>query len=379
MGAPIAVPGDDREATPEEIWEQTGTSTGGAGGSRPSDEPPATPTAPSPAPTTPAPEPTTPPAAPAPVAMPYRGVNLAGAEFGSAIPGVDGKDYGFPTTAEVDYFLSRGLNTFRIGFKWERIQPAASGELQAVYAGKLDAIVTYVTNAGGTAIVQPHNFARYYGTTVGSSAVPNAAFADLWKRLALRYKANAKVIFNLVNEPHTMPTEQWVSAANAAIGAIRQAGATNVIHVPGNAWTGAHSWNGTWYGTANAVAMKNIVDPLDNSVIEVHQYLDQTSGGVSSSCVSETIGSERLAGWVKWLRDNGKKGFVGEIGAPSNATCDAAMKDMLDYMMKQTDVLVGWTYWAAGPRWASDYMFSIEPLSGNQDRPRMKSLLPYLF
>jgi hypothetical protein len=37
------------------------------------------------------------------------------------------------------------------------------------------------------------------------------------------------------------------------------------------------------------------------------------------------------------------------------------------------------TYWAAGPRWASDYMFSIEPLSGNQDRPRMKSLLPYLF
>ena len=34
---------------------------------------------------------------------------------------------------------------------------------------------------------------------------------------------------------------------------------------------------------------------------------------------------------------------------------------------------------AAGPRWAPDYMFSIEPLAGNQDRPRMTSLLPYLF
>ena len=81
-------------------------------------------------------------------------------------------------------------------------------------------------------------------------------------------------MFNLVNEPHTMPTEQWVGAANAAIAAIRVAGASNVIHVPGNAWTGAHGWNSSYYGTPNAKAMLDIVDPIDNLFFEAHQYLD---------------------------------------------------------------------------------------------------------
>ena len=362
--APIDV--NEESASEDETAEQVGP--GGGAGSLNDDGSTVTP-------------PTTTPPGPAPaIPLPYRGVNLAGAGHGpNAIPGVDGKDYAFPTPAEVDYFMSRGMNTFRIGFMWERIQPAANGEFDATYAGKLDALVAYTTKVGGTAIVQPHNWARYYGTTVGSPTVPNAVFADFWKRMALRYKSDPHVVFNLVNEPHDMPTEQWASAANAAIAAIRSTGATNLIHVPGNAWTGAHAWSKTHYGTSNAVAMKTIVDPLDNYVFEVHQYLDATSGGVSSTCVSPTIGSERLADFVQWLRDNKKKGFVGEIGAPNNPTCDAALKDMLDYMMKQSDVLDGWAYWAAGPRWASDYMFSIEPLAGNQDRPRMTSLLPYLF
>lgn len=359
---------DDQSSTADETAEQVGPG-GGAGGSMPSDDGTVTP-----------PSSTTPPGPPAPIPLPYRGVNLAGAGHGpNAIPGVDGRDYAFPTPAEVDYFMSRGMNTFRIGFMWERIQPTANGEFDAVYAGKLDALVAYTTKVGGTAIVQPHNWARYYGSTVGGATVPNSVFADFWKRMALRYKSDPHVIFNLVNEPHDMPTEQWAGAANAAIAAIRGTGAANVIHVPGNAWTGAHAWSKTSYGTSNAVAMKTIVDPLDNYVFEVHQYLDATSGGVSSACVSSTIGSERLADFVQWLRDNKKKGFVGEIGAPVNPTCDAALKDMLDYMMKQSDVLEGWAYWAAGPRWAADYMFSIEPLAGNQDRPRMTSLLPYLF
>lgn len=309
--------------------------------------------------------------------MPHRGVNLAGAEFGSAIPGTDGIDYRFPTTDEVDHFLSRGMNTFRIGFKWERIQAAAYGELDVAYAAKLDALVTYATGKGATVILNPHNFARYYDQVIGSSAVPNGVFADFWKRMASRYAGNAKVMFNLVNEPHDLPTEQWVSAANAAIAGIRSVGATNTIVVPGNAWTGAHAWSASYYGTPNAVAMLAIDDPADKVLFEVHQYLDSSSGGKEGSCVSPTIGSERLAGWIDWLRANGKKGFVGELAGGDNATCDAAVKDMLGTMMKSTDVLVGFTYWAAGPRWAKDYIFAMEPVNG-EDTPQMKRLIPYL-
>jgi endoglucanase len=311
--------------------------------------------------------------------MPFRGVNLAGGEFGDVLPGVEDVDYQWPTTKEVDYYLSKGMNTFRIGFKWERIQPQAYGELDPAYAAKLQAIVGYATAQGASVIIEPHNFARYYGVLVGSDSVPSSVFADLWRRLALRNAANPRVMFNLVNEPNTMPTEQWVSDANAAIGAIRQTGAGNTIIVPGNNWTGAHSWDQDDYGTANAKAMLDIVDPADNALFEVHQYLDETSGGVSEQCVGTTVGRERLAPFVRWLREHGKKGFVGEFAGGDNETCNLAVKDMLGAMMDASDVLVGWLWWAAGPAWQGSYPFSLDPLNDGKDRPQMSLLRPHLF
>jgi endoglucanase len=185
------------------------------------------------------------------------------------------------------------------------------------------------------------------------------------------------VIFNLVNEPNTMPTEQWVGAANAAIQAIRDAGATNLIHVPGNAWTGAHSWSSSSYGTPNAQAMLDIVDPLDNVVFEAHQYLDSNSSGTSDQCVSTTIGRERLAPFIDWLRAHGKKGFIGEFAGGNNTVCNAAIADMLATMMEASDVLVGWLWWAAGPAWSKDYPFSLHPKNG-EEQPQMTLLLPFL-
>jgi endoglucanase len=302
-------------------------------------------------------------------------VNLAGGEFGDALPGKENIDYRWH--AEVDYVLSKGMNTFRVGFKWERLQSTAYGEFEAPYAAKLDALVAYATSKGANVILNPHNFARYYGDTVGSAKVPAAVFADLWRRLATRHVGNAHVIFNLVNEPNTIATEQWVSAANAAIAAIRTAGANNVIHVPGNGWTGAHSWASSSYGTPNAVAMLDIVDPADRIVFEAHQYLDADSSGGSDQCVSTTIGSERLAPFIAWLRAHHKKGFLGEFAGGRNSTCNAAVQDMLSSMMAASDVLTGWLWWAAGPGWG-DYPFSVEPKNG-KDQPQMSLLLPHLF
>jgi len=338
--------------------------------------PPASPTTPpaTPAPATPAPAtPTLPP----PVKVPFRGVNLAGAEFGSALPGAFGKDYTFPTNSEVDYFMQKGMNTFRVGFKWERIQTSANAALDATYLAKLDAIVSYATSKGARVILNPHNFARYYGSTVGSSVVPNGVFADLWSRLAKHFGGNALVMFNLVNEPHDMGTEQWVGAANAAIAAIRTAGATNTIIVPGNGWTGAHQWSkSNSYGTPNSVAMLKIVDPGNNSLFEVHQYMDADSSGGSGTCVSTTVGAERLVAFVDWLRANGKKGFLGELAGGNNPTCNTAVKNMLDYVHANDDVFVGWTWWAGGPWW-SDYIFALDPKNG-ADRPQMAWLAPFL-
>ena len=211
---------------------------------------------------------------------------------------------------------------------------------------------------------------------IGEGSVSQDAFADFWRRLAEHYAANPKVIFGLMNEPHDMATELWLTSANAAIAAIRAASATNLVLVPGNGWTGAHSWSASYYGTPNADAMVGVVDPMDNFAFEMHQYLDSNSSGTEDACASATIGAERMQEATAWLGQNGYKAFLGEFGGGRNATCYDAMDNLLTYLETNDDVWLGWTYWAAGPWWG-DYMFSIEP-EGGQDRPQMDVLEPHL-
>ena len=53
----------------------------------------------------------------------FTGVNLAGADFGEGqLPGTFGKHYTYPTAEEVDYFTAKGMNVFRLPFRWERLQ-----------------------------------------------------------------------------------------------------------------------------------------------------------------------------------------------------------------------------------------------------------------
>lgn len=320
------------------------------------------------------------PAAPALPAgkLPLRGVHLAGAEFGAPLPGREHWDYEFPTAAEVDYFQAKGMNNFRIGFMWERVQRMAYADFEHPYFDKLDALVRYATGRGAYVVLEPHNFARYYDDVIGSPQCPNAVFADFWRRLATLYRDNPLVIFNLVNEPSQMRTDQWVSAANAAIAAIRQAGASNLIEVPGNQWTGAWTWNveDDW-GMTNAVEMLKIVDPVNNSIYEAHQYLDADAGGGEYTCQSRTVGTQRLQPFLSWLRANGKKGLIGEFAGGRNNTCKLAIADMMNTIDQSSDVLVGWTWWAAGPAW-DDYNFSIEPDANGTDAMQMSWLAPYL-
>ncbi len=328
---------------------------------------------------TPLPQPTPTPTPPPPSSsLPFsRGVNLAGADFGESImPGVFGVQYTYPNQGEVDYFNAKGMTIYRLPFLWERLQRALNADFNSDELARLDAFVTATTAKGKIVILDPHNYARYYGNLIGSSQVPNAAFADFWTRLAAHYKSNPRVVFGLMNEPHNMPTAQWVSAANAAIAAIRATGASNTIFVPGNRWTGAWTWfSQDGDGPSNADALLNIADSGNNLVFEVHQYLDIYASGTEDPCVSATIGSERLKAFTGWLRDHGRKGFLGEFSSGKNTTCDAALDDMLRYVEANKDVWNGWTYWAAGPWWSPGT--SLEPSNG-QDARQMPILEKFL-
>jgi hypothetical protein len=125
--------------------------------------------------------------------------------------------------------------------------------------------------------------------------------------------------------------------------------------------------------------MGSIKDPGDHMALEVHQYLDRNGSGkrANDGCVSSTIGSERLGNFTAWARANHFRALLGELGTGNSSTCLAAVDDMLKYMEKNTDVWLGWTWWAAGPWWQG-YFLGLDPTSSGGDQPQMTTLLPHI-
>ncbi|KDQ10377.1 glycoside hydrolase family 5 protein [Botryobasidium botryosum FD-172 SS1] len=304
----------------------------------------------------------------------YFGVNQSSAEFGEGkIPGVLGTDYTWPTRTSVDYFLGKGLNTFRIAFLMERISPPArglTGSFDATYLAALKDIANYITSKGGYAVLDPHNYMRYNGAVITSAS----DFQTWWKNLSNEFKSNSNIIFDVVNEPHDITATAAFNLNQAAVNGIRSSGATSqLILVEGTSWTGA--W--TWVSSGNADAFKNLKDPNNNVAFEMHQYLDSDGSGTDPVCVSSTIGAERLAAATTWLKQNNFKGFLGEIGAGSNDGCIKAVQGAL-CSMQQSGVWIGALWWAAGPWWGTYYQ-SIEPPNGPAiARILPEALLPFL-
>jgi endoglucanase len=267
------------------------------------------------------------------------------------------------------------MNTFRLPFRWERLQPLRGQAFDTAERERLVTTVADLTARGAYVIVDPHNYARYGSNVLGDGTLTNDDFFSLWWQLATEFKDNPRVIFGLMNEPHDMPTQDWIDAANYAVSAIRQVGATNLVLVPGNGYTGAETWTGGSYGWSNAEAMAYLNDPGNNYAFEVHQYMDADSSGGSDTCVSTTIGAERLAPFTSWLHAEGKRGFLGEVGAGDNPTCVAAVSGALAHLEQNADVYLGWTAWAAGPWWGTSR--SLEP-NGSVDKAQMDGLEAHL-
>ena len=264
------------------------------------------------------------------------------------------------------------MNVIRLPFLWERLQPTLNGPLDPAELARIDDVVTYATAKGLKVDLDVHDFGKYRGQLIGSDAVPVAAFADFWSRIASHFAANGGVLFGLMNEPQQPSAGDWLTAANAAIASIRAAGAGQEILVPGIGWDGAWTWT---TGQNASVIGPGVRDPLDNYVFEVQQYLDADGSGTHAGAVSGTGGSERLAAVTSWAESTGHRLFLGEFGTASDGTSLAALGDMLSSMSRHADVWQGGTYWAAGPWWG-DFMYSAEPRNG-VDAAQMKVLEQY--
>jgi endoglucanase len=312
----------------------------------------------------------------------YVGANLVGAEFGEGnLPGVYATDYLYPSTEDVDAYAARGMNVFRVPFRWERMQRELYGDLDDTELDYLKSVVIAAGEHDARIIIDPHNFARYEDDTTDDIEpklvgvdIEADALADFWAKLAAEFANDERVFFGLMNEPHTMPTETWLDAANLAIAAIREQGAQNLVLVPGNQWTGAHAWFENYYGTPNAEAMRGVLDSADNFAFELHQYFDTSSSGTSNACVSETIGVERVERVTTWLREEGYQGFLGEFGGSDDPVCLGAVDQLLTHLGENSDAWLGWTVWAS-TEW--NIQHNVRPVNG-EDTLQMKVLLRHM-
>ncbi len=243
------------------------------------------------------------------------GVNVAGGEFGplgtglaptstlsNAKLGVYNKDYHYDKQESFNYLASRGIRTVRLPFRWERIQPNLGGPLDPTELGRLDAAVGRARSAGLDVILDLHNYAAYWlfdGTqgvrqAIGSAAVTQAHFADLWGRLSQQFATDPAVIaYGLMNEPVGIAPSSgftsaqiWEQASQGALDAIRANGDTKLVMVPGYLWAGAQVFAAqhpkTW-----------ISDSAANFRYEVHHYFDRdNSGRYSYSYEAEVANAE---------------------------------------------------------------------------------------
>lgn len=199
----------------------------------------------------------------------------------------------------------------------ERLVPdELTGSTGAAYLANLTTVVNYVTDNGAYAILDPHNFGRYYSSIITDTD----GFGSFWTTVATAFKDNDNVIFDTNNEYHDMDQTLVLDLNQAAINAIRAAGATSqYIFAEGNSYSGAWTWNTT---NDNLAAL---TDSEDKLVYEMHQYLDSDSSGTSDVCVSTEIGVQRVIGATEWLRENGKIGIIGEFAGGANTQCQTAM------------------------------------------------------
>lgn len=303
----------------------------------------------------------------------YRGVNLSGGEYGDR-HGIHGTDYIYPSEETILHFAHKGMNAIRLPIRWERLQPVLNQPLQAEEADRLRQTVAAIRRAGMTVILDPHNYGYYDKERIGKGTVGGAELADFWSRLAAEYGSDDGVVFGLMNEPYDISAPEWLDVANQSIAAIRTAGASNLVLVPGTIWTGVATWFNDIPGGSNASVMLGVKDPADRYVLEFHQYMDSDYSGKHRSCEKAAEVQQAVLKLTDWLRENGRRGFLGEFAGSSDSECLSGLEGLTGLMAANSDVWVGWTYWAAGEWWPVEEPFNIQPGPGRPHRPQLDIL-----
>ena len=300
------------------------------------------------------------------------GVNLAGGE-GGTVPGTYGTNYIYPNANEFTYYNGKNQNLIRLPFRWERVQRTLYGALDSAEMTRLDTVIGYASARGMKVLLDMHNYARYNGNLIGSAAVPNSAFTDVWQRIADRYKTNTAIwAYGIMNEPNSTGG-LWPAAAQAGVDGVRLADTSHWVTVCGENWANAYTW-------PSSNPNLDVIDSTGKLIYEAHCYFANSNNDQYGTYDAEGAypdkGVVKVSPFIYWLKQKGARGMIGEYGVPNNdARWNVVLDKFLSYLYANG---VSGTYWAGGPWWSSSYTLSVEPTSNfTVDKPQMSVLQNY--
>ncbi|KAI0014805.1 endoglucanase 2 [Xylariomycetidae sp. FL0641] len=307
----------------------------------------------------------------------FLGVAIAGGDFGCQIDG------SCPTGSaqlpldngptQMQHFVKDdGMNLMRLPTSWQFLtNNVQGGDLDPTNFGQYDQLVQACLATGAHCMIDIHNFARWDGAIIGQGGPSDDEFARFWGQLAGRYAAEAKMVFELMNEPHDLDVAAWARTCQAAVTAIRRAGATRqMILLPGSNFDSAASLpDDATGGAAQLLAVTNPDGSTDNLLLDVHKYLDEDNSGTHELCTTDNV--DAFTALAQFLRQNGRKGLVSETGASSDGSCLTNFKAQNTVINANADVFVGLVAWAAGS-FDSSYVLSLTPTDDGQDNELLK-------
>lgn len=318
-------------------------------------------------------------------APPWAGVNQAGAV------GNFGLNFNAQTPSSGQtYYANRGMNIVRLPVLWEQLQQnlcTGNTTLDPTSLGWLDTAVSTITASKQDILIDLHNFGGYNYSTWSPCASPpdngqitqtqtGDYFVNFWTQLAARYAGNAKVKFDLMNEPAGQTAASLATIYQTTITAIR-----------------GQSFNGyvfTEFGpsfaacsdvTANGgPAFGTLTDSQSKLILECHAYLQQCGNDSCGDYAAQGAALSNLSGATTYCAANGCHLFWGEFNAGFTPSMYSEMTVAFNLMAANPTVWYGWSEYAGGPAWPEQYVGLIEPRDFNTpiaDRPQMRILSTY--
>ena len=261
-----------------------------------------------------------------------------GTLFSNVNPGTFGTsntDCIYPSNADLSFLASRGVKTFRMSFRWERLYTTLNGALDATELSRLVSVLNAANSFGMKVIPCPFSFASYwlgtdathhteYKLTTDTAATVNINhFTDFWGKFSMALHGNVGIYaYDLMNEPQGMNAITGPHGSNlqsnpgfeSGISGWASPASTTIAQSSAQARTGSFSLSITAASSGTIQAWSPTVSGVTvgqgyyieayvraNTVVRAwHLQIDwKTSGGAIVSSTAGTAVSNTTAGWTK--------------------------------------------------------------------------------